>query len=177
MKFTLVGTVLCIVVLFVPNIYSQLCGQAEYKFTVFVKDGAQAKNLRFRVYPLGNRDSPQLRDSLKQLVPYEDIPERISFPRFTRIIDMHTAEIFLKTYRESDYPKPSLYNPLGENLLSDTVKNGEFSFFTLEGGSTPYLLEVKADNMPPYYRIDNLFGGCGGGVNVNLVQKPIGDEI
>ncbi|HMP65005.1 MAG TPA: hypothetical protein PKD11_05410 [Pyrinomonadaceae bacterium] len=167
----ILGITLVVVSGFAINLNGQQCGHSTKTYSVFVRNGTVAEDLRYRVYPLGRNNSETLRNSLKKLFPYAEFTETYMYDKFFPNLQKEHAVAFVRGYRSTDFPTPDLENRGGRNYLAGTVVDGYIMFHTLETDTTPYLLEITADNKESFYAVSNLFGGCFGGRNVLLYER------
>ena len=145
--------------------FGQVCGGGIQTFSIFVRNGLQAENLRYQLYtvmPLGSKDDHEA--TAKYLTstffPYRE-PVLSTFWIKDVEVNPEIAEKFIAKHKPENFrrdPPEDAY--FQRNKYADSIKDGEFEFWSRELYDRPLLLKIFADNYRPVYLLGSHFGGC-----------------
>lgn len=145
--------------------FGQVCGGGIQTFRIFVRNGLYAENLRYQLYtvmPLGSKDDHEATAKyLKStFFPYRE-PVFSTFWIEDVEVSPETAEKFIAKHKPENFrrdPPEEAY--FKRNKYTDSIKDGEFEFWSRELYDRPLLLKIFADNYRPVYLLGSHFGGC-----------------
>ncbi len=165
------------------NLYAQRCGEGTNQITIYVRNGQNAINPRYQLYPaspIRYKDEKGTMRKLEFVAEYLSTTffpyEQVYFSRWwirPKLVKAQHAEAFIKSYDPKHFEQPvvgvSRETPLP---LTGKVAGDSISFHTYETDDVPYLLKVWADNYEPVFVLEAHRGGCSRNNNV-LLTTPV----
>ncbi|HRI03106.1 MAG TPA: hypothetical protein PLL77_05145 [Pyrinomonadaceae bacterium] len=153
------------------NSYAQYCGQGTNEINIYVRNGLNAVNPQYRLYPASPIRYKNENGTIRKL---EFVAEYLSttfypfdevyFSRWwirPKVVRTDHAEKFIKAYDPTMFERPTVGVYREEPVaLTGKIIRDSFSFRTYETDDVPYLLKVWADNYEPVYVLEAFRGGC-----------------
>lgn len=165
----------------VTELNAQSCGQGYNEITVFVRNGLNAVNPQYRLYPASPLRHKELQHSMQKVdkvaeylsttfFPYEEI----YFSRWwirPKLVRNDRAELFIKTYDPKMFEQPFIDEARDKKfIMAAKIAHDSFVIPTYEMDDLPFLLKVWADNYEPEYVLEAFRGGCSRNYNLLLTQ-------
>lgn len=153
------------------GIHAQYCGQGANQINIYVRNGLNAVNPQYHVYPaspIRYKDENGMMRKLEFVAEYLSTTffplEEVYFSRWwirPKLVRADYAEKFVKDYDPKMFEQPVVGIYREEPLaLTGKIKGDSVSFRTYETDDGPYLLKVWADNYEPVYVLEAIRGGC-----------------
>lgn len=151
--------------------YAQSCGEGTNQINIYVRNGLNAVNPQYKLYPASPERYKDEKGMIRKLdfvaeylsttfFPYEEI----YFSRWwirPKLVATEHAEKFIKGYDPKMFEQPSngVYRrtPIS---LAGKIAGDSLSIHVYEMDDMPFLLKVWADNYEPVYVLEAHRGGC-----------------
>ncbi|MGB2751271.1 MAG: hypothetical protein WBC19_04380 [Pyrinomonadaceae bacterium] len=163
------------------EIHAQYCGQGTNQINIYVRNGLNAVNPQYRLYPASPIRYKNENGMIRKLEFVAEYLSTTFFPTsevyFSRwwmtpkIVRPENAELFIKAYDPKFFEQPVVGVYRQEAVaLTGKIAGDSFSFRTYEMDDVPYLLKVWADNYEPEYVLEAHRGGCSRSYDLLLTK-------
>jgi hypothetical protein len=160
--------------------YAQSCGNGTNKITIYVRNGLNAVNTRYEIYPaspLRYRNENGAMRKLEKVAEYLSTTffplEEVYFSRWwsrPRTVRKDDAERFINSYDPRMFEAPVIDAKLENFSFSGKITDDSLSFVTYEMDDMPLLLKITADNYEPVYVLGMHRGGCSRNYDLLLTK-------
>lgn len=150
--------------------HAQSCGNGTNTITIYVRNGMNAVNTRYEIFPaspLRYRNENGTMRKLEKVAEYLSTTffplEDVYFSRWwmkPRTVRKEDAERFINSYDPRMFEAPFIDGKLEAFSFSGKITGDTLSFVTYEMDDMPLLLKVAADNYEPVYVLGMHRGGC-----------------
>jgi hypothetical protein len=146
----------------VGEINAQKCPRTKRTLMVLVLNGTEAKNVRYKIYPVlpkvvGEDQDRLLQHIYKKFQYTGSTANMIANGNWARKVLPQTAEEIIKDYKAEEYLP---WRNWPENNLAGSIKDGKVVFEASDAVRQLFLIKITSDNYYPEYLIGNFFGGC-----------------
>ncbi|HMT09384.1 MAG TPA: hypothetical protein PKA82_15385 [Pyrinomonadaceae bacterium] len=165
----------------VCEINAQYCGQGYNGIVIYVRNGLNAVNPQYRLYPaspLRYKEPAQSMQKLGKVAEYLSTTffpyEEVYFSRWwirPKIVRNDHAESFINAYDPKMFEQPFIDEVRDRKfIIAAKIIRDSFTIPTYEMDDMPYLLKVWADNYEPVYVLEAFRGGCSRNYNLLLTD-------